>query len=395
MRAGRPIDRLASVASFFVSRVDTETDRRIEARAERCSTSGARSPSPTRSWPTPGSATCCRAPTGSGWRRRARRPQRLLWASTGTKNPAYSDVLYVDSLIGPDTINTMPPATLQLFEDHGTVRRTLPEDASEAGIGHGPAGGGRRRLRRRHPRAGGRRDREVRQVVRGAARRDPGQAQGARRPGAAQAFRRVRAAGCRGRRPARRHGRCPAPQAHLGPRSDGVEGRPRHAGDPRTGWAGSRWARRWRSRRRPSRPSPDEVRARVRSRRALRHGRLEPRARGALAHLRSGAGLSLAPRARQHRSPGGTAGGAGGDLAKTLVHHLEQVGNHSGERQLLPLFLGAHRRTRRRSSSRSRTRARRSSELARERGSAGPSSIRPTSAAATRRCRSSAWCRRR
>src|SRR5207244_66113 len=60
------------------------------------------------------------------------RPQRLLWASTGTKNPSYSDVLYVDSLIGPDTINTMPPATLRLFEDHGTVRRTLPEDASEA-----------------------------------------------------------------------------------------------------------------------------------------------------------------------------------------------------------------------------------------------------------------------
>ena len=62
------------------------------------------------------------------------RPQRLLWASTGTKDPKYSDVLYVDSLIGPDTINTMPPATLQLFEDHGTVARTLPEDASEAGI---------------------------------------------------------------------------------------------------------------------------------------------------------------------------------------------------------------------------------------------------------------------
>ena len=53
------------------------------------------------------------------------RPQRLLWASTGTKNPRYSDVLYVDSLIGPDTINTMPPATLQLFEDQGTVRRRL------------------------------------------------------------------------------------------------------------------------------------------------------------------------------------------------------------------------------------------------------------------------------
>jgi len=61
------------------------------------------------------------------------KPQRLLWASTGTKNPEYSDVLYVDSLIGPDTITTVPPATLRLFEDHGRVSRTLGEDdATEA-----------------------------------------------------------------------------------------------------------------------------------------------------------------------------------------------------------------------------------------------------------------------
>src|SRR2546422_8332755 len=60
------------------------------------------------------------------------KPQRLLWASTGTKDPAYSDVLYVDSLIGADTINTLPPQTLQLFEDHGTVREALPGDAADA-----------------------------------------------------------------------------------------------------------------------------------------------------------------------------------------------------------------------------------------------------------------------
>jgi transaldolase len=53
------------------------------------------------------------------------RPQRLLWASTGTKNPEYSDVRYVESLIGPDTITTLPPETLTLFEDHGKVSRTL------------------------------------------------------------------------------------------------------------------------------------------------------------------------------------------------------------------------------------------------------------------------------
>jgi len=59
-------------------------------------------------------------------------PQRLLWASTGTKDPAYSDTLYVDTLIGPDTINTMPLKTMGAFRDHGTLRQTLTEDVDEA-----------------------------------------------------------------------------------------------------------------------------------------------------------------------------------------------------------------------------------------------------------------------
>ena len=58
--------------------------------------------------------------------------QRPLWASTSTKNKAYSDVLYVDSLIGPDTVNTMPPATITAFQDHGNVRRTIDEGVDEA-----------------------------------------------------------------------------------------------------------------------------------------------------------------------------------------------------------------------------------------------------------------------
>jgi transaldolase/glucose-6-phosphate isomerase len=132
LHAGLPIDHLASVASFFVSRVDTETDRRIEAIGGPL-------------LELRGRAAIANAQLAYGWFRgllnrgdwqqlaaAGARPQRLLWASTGTKNPGYSDVLYVDSLIGPDTINTMPPATLQLFEDHGTVRPTLPDDASEA-----------------------------------------------------------------------------------------------------------------------------------------------------------------------------------------------------------------------------------------------------------------------
>ena len=132
--AGQGIDRLASVASFFVSRVDTETDRRIDAKGGAL-------------LDLRGKVAIANAQLAYAWFRESLRSarwqrlasagaqsQRLLWASTGTKDPKYSDVLYVDTLIGPDTINTMPPATLQLFEDHGTAARTLPEDASEAGI---------------------------------------------------------------------------------------------------------------------------------------------------------------------------------------------------------------------------------------------------------------------
>ena len=131
-RGGQRIDRLASVASFFVSRVDTEADRRLEPKGgpllDLRGKVGIANAQLAYAW--------FRELLGSArWKRLAdagARPQRLLWASTGTKNPAYSDVLYVDSLIGADTINTMPPATLQLFEDHGTIRPTLSGDASDA-----------------------------------------------------------------------------------------------------------------------------------------------------------------------------------------------------------------------------------------------------------------------
>ena len=132
LRAGQPIDRLASVASFFVSRVDTETDRRIAAGpADLHDLQGKVAVANARL----AYAWFLDQQQGAEWRRLASlgaRPQRLLWASTGTKNSAYSDVLYVDSLIGSDTINTMPPDTLQRFEEHGTVRATLPGDVPEA-----------------------------------------------------------------------------------------------------------------------------------------------------------------------------------------------------------------------------------------------------------------------
>ena len=247
-RAGHSIDRLASVASFFVSRVDTETDRRIEA--------GAPSLRDLRGRVAVANAQLAYVwfrdlLRGADWQRLAAagaRPQRLLWASTGTKNPAYSDVLYVDTLIGPDTINTMPPATLQLFEDHGTVRRTLPDDARDATSLMKEVGRWWRGLRRRDPGARGRWNREVRQIVRGAARRDQDQATGAGQADPTQAFGGVPHVRRPDRGSARVHGQCAAFQSASGlatPRSGRATPILRRSA---TAWAGSSSASRWRSR---------------------------------------------------------------------------------------------------------------------------------------------------
>ena len=123
-----------------------------------------------------------RASAGSAWRNAARRRQRLLWASTGTKNKAYSDVLYVEELIGADTVNTMPPATMDAFRDHGKPRASLEEDVAGARGGDGRARR-RRHLDRRDHRAAGRgRGAPVRRRRRPALRRGAEKApRGARR----------------------------------------------------------------------------------------------------------------------------------------------------------------------------------------------------------------------
>jgi len=128
--AGEPVDGIASVASFFVSRVDTAVDRRLEELgrgdlAGRAGVANARI----------AYEAFQRIFSGERWERLAAagaRVQRPLWASTGTKNPAYSDVLYVDELIGPDTVNTMPDATLAAARDHATARRTVDSDVPGA-----------------------------------------------------------------------------------------------------------------------------------------------------------------------------------------------------------------------------------------------------------------------
>ncbi|WP_396222667.1 transaldolase [Gemmatimonas sp.] len=137
--AGLPIDRIGSVASFFVSRVDSAIDKQLGTMAAAA---------PERAealLALQGKAAIANAKlayrlfqasfSGARWAAlssRGARVQRPLWASTSTKNPAYRDVIYVEELIGPDTVNTLPPATLEAFRDHGEVRPSVMESVAEA-----------------------------------------------------------------------------------------------------------------------------------------------------------------------------------------------------------------------------------------------------------------------
>jgi transaldolase len=127
------LSRVASVASFFISRVDTEIDRRLdeigtpEALALRGKGAVAQGKLAYQQFQ--------RTFSGPRWDRLAAlgaRVQRPLWASTSTKNPAYPDTLYVDELIGPDTVNTLPDQTIEAFDDHGTLARTVDRDVDAA-----------------------------------------------------------------------------------------------------------------------------------------------------------------------------------------------------------------------------------------------------------------------
>ena len=139
LEAGRSVDDVASVASFFVSRIDALTDRKLGALADAGE----------------GDAARCQALLGKaaianaklayvGFQRRlgtdrwarlaglGARPQRMLWASTSTKNPAYSDVMYVEPLIGDLTVNTLPEKTIDAFRDHGRAAGTLTDGVDDA-----------------------------------------------------------------------------------------------------------------------------------------------------------------------------------------------------------------------------------------------------------------------
>ena len=120
------LSSVASVASFFISRVDSEVDRQLASRGAEALRGRAALTQGRLAYAA--FVETFRGPRWEALAARGAQPQRPLWASTGTKDPSYSDVLYVDGLIGPSTVNTLPEATLDAFIDHGTVDRTIDRD---------------------------------------------------------------------------------------------------------------------------------------------------------------------------------------------------------------------------------------------------------------------------
>lgn len=128
--AGLEIQHIASVASFFVSRVDTAVDKLLDAQGRSDLVGKAAVANAKLAY-----ARFKELFSGPRWERLAAKGaqlQRPLWASTGTKDKRFSDTLYVDTLIGPYTVNTMPPATIEAFMDHGTVKSTVEDDVEGA-----------------------------------------------------------------------------------------------------------------------------------------------------------------------------------------------------------------------------------------------------------------------
>jgi transaldolase len=140
LKAGKDISGIASVASFFVSRIDTLVDSNIDERLKNAKGADAQVLESLRGKVAIANAKqayryyqkMIESPRWKALAAKGAQSQRLLWASTSTKNPKYRDVLYIEELIGPDTVNTIPPATMDAFRDHGVLRRTLDTDLAAA-----------------------------------------------------------------------------------------------------------------------------------------------------------------------------------------------------------------------------------------------------------------------
>ena len=140
-KRGGDLKKMAGVASFFISRIDTLVDSMLNERLKNSKDAGEQA----RFSSLLGKVAIAngkltyqryqRIFSGPRWQALAAKgaqTQRVLWASTSTKNPKYRDVIYVEELIGPDTVNTMPPATIEAFRDHGQLRNSLTEDVAGA-----------------------------------------------------------------------------------------------------------------------------------------------------------------------------------------------------------------------------------------------------------------------
>jgi len=140
LKGGKDISGIASVASFFVSRIDTLVDSNIDERLKTAKGADTQLLESLRGKIAIANAKqayryyqkMIESPRWKALAARGAQTQRLLWASTSTKNPKYRDVLYIEELIGPDTVNTIPPATMDAFRDHGVLRRTLDSDLAAA-----------------------------------------------------------------------------------------------------------------------------------------------------------------------------------------------------------------------------------------------------------------------
>lgn len=140
LKAGKDISGIASVASFFVSRIDSLVDSNIDERVKTAKGAETQLLESLRGKVAIANAKqayryyqkMIETPRWKALAAKGAQSQRLLWASTSTKNPKYRDVLYIEELIGPDTVNTIPPATMDAFRDHGVLRRTLDNDLAAA-----------------------------------------------------------------------------------------------------------------------------------------------------------------------------------------------------------------------------------------------------------------------
>jgi transaldolase len=140
LKAGKDISGIASVASFFVSRIDSLVDSNIDEHLKTAKGADAQLLDSLRGKVAIANAKqayryyqkMIESPRWKALAAKSAQTQRLLWASTSTKNPKYRDVLYIEELIGPDTVNTIPPATMDAFRDHGVLRRTLDSDLAAA-----------------------------------------------------------------------------------------------------------------------------------------------------------------------------------------------------------------------------------------------------------------------